>query len=81
MRHKQSSACCVVHGGIFRGVLFNPEDGDDVFLQNSGSLSLGYMALYRGRQIRGTRLPWHLNFQIQIHGFLACIFKKIYDGS
>jgi hypothetical protein len=35
-------AFCLLHVGL----VFNPEDGGDTFLQNSGWLSTDYMALY-----------------------------------
>jgi hypothetical protein len=27
---------CLLHAGFFLGLLFNPEDGDDIFLRNIG---------------------------------------------
>jgi hypothetical protein len=35
--------------GLFFGLLFNPEDGGDIFLRNFGSFSTDYIALYPRR--------------------------------
>jgi hypothetical protein len=37
-------------GGFLLGLLLNPEDGGDIFLQNVGCLSTDYTALYPKRQ-------------------------------
>jgi hypothetical protein len=39
-------ACCPLHAGFLLSLLFSPEDGSDVILQNIGSLSVEYTALY-----------------------------------
>jgi hypothetical protein len=31
-----SSACCLLHAGFLLGLLYNTEDGGDVFLRNIG---------------------------------------------
>jgi hypothetical protein len=41
---KQSSA------GVFLGLFFEPEDGGDTFLRNSGLLSTDHMVLYSRRR-------------------------------
>jgi hypothetical protein len=33
---KQRSACCLLHPGFLLALLFNPEDGDDIFLRTVG---------------------------------------------
>jgi hypothetical protein len=38
------SSCCLLLTGFFLGLLFNPEDGGDIFLENV-KLSLDYTAL------------------------------------
>jgi hypothetical protein len=40
------SSHCLLHGGFLLGLLFNPEDGDDIFLQNVDLLSMDYMVLH-----------------------------------
>jgi hypothetical protein len=35
---KQSSNCCLRHAGFLLGLLFNPEDGHDMYLWNFGRL-------------------------------------------
>jgi hypothetical protein len=39
-------ACFLLHPGFLLGLLFSPEDGGDMFLQNFGLLSAGYKVLY-----------------------------------
>jgi hypothetical protein len=34
------------HTGFLLGILFDPDDGGDIFLQNVGRLSTDYMTLY-----------------------------------
>jgi hypothetical protein len=36
---------CQLHAGFLLGLLFNPEDGGNMFLQNAGSLSVDYTVL------------------------------------
>jgi hypothetical protein len=38
------------HDGFLLGLYFDPEDGGDMFLENIGSLSVEYTALYSRRQ-------------------------------
>jgi hypothetical protein len=40
-----SSACCLLHAGFFLGLLFNSEDGRDMFLHNISWLSADYTML------------------------------------
>jgi hypothetical protein len=40
----------LLHAGFLSGLLFDPEDGGDIFLRNVGWLSTDYMALYPRRQ-------------------------------
>jgi hypothetical protein len=48
--HLQGFACCLLHASFLLGLLFNHEDGGDMFLRNIGWLSTDYAALYpRGR--------------------------------
>jgi hypothetical protein len=35
----------MLHAGFLLGLLFNPEDGSDMFFRNVCGLSTGYMAL------------------------------------
>jgi hypothetical protein len=48
--HIWSSACYLFHSGVLIGLLFNPENGDDMFLRNLGWRSVVYIALYPRRQ-------------------------------
>jgi hypothetical protein len=45
-RKLASSVCYLLHAGFMLGVLFDPEDGGDIFLRNVGRLSTDYTALY-----------------------------------
>jgi hypothetical protein len=45
-----SQASCLLHAGLLRDIFFDPEDGDNQFLRNVGSLPPDYMDLYRRRQ-------------------------------
>jgi hypothetical protein len=36
----------LLHASLLPGLLFNPEDGGDIFLSNLCRLSMDYMALY-----------------------------------
>jgi hypothetical protein len=36
MVEEQSLACCLLFAGFLFGLLINPEDGDDIFLWNTG---------------------------------------------
>jgi hypothetical protein len=38
------SACYLLHAGVLLGLFFNPEGGGDMFFQNVGCLSMGYMS-------------------------------------
>jgi hypothetical protein len=40
-----AKACCRLHIGLLLGLLFNPEDGSDLFLWNAGSLLTDHNAL------------------------------------
>jgi hypothetical protein len=42
VKEKHVTACCQLHGGFLRGLLFDPEDGSDMFLQNVSWLWLDY---------------------------------------
>jgi hypothetical protein len=44
----QHEACSKadVHGGFLLGLLFYPENGDNMFFQNVGSFSTDYTSLY-----------------------------------
>jgi hypothetical protein len=37
-----SSACCLLRAGFLLDILFNPEDGGDVFFRSICSFSQGY---------------------------------------
>jgi hypothetical protein len=41
-----AKACCWLHTGFLPGLLFNPDDGSDIFLWSAGSLSTDHIALY-----------------------------------
>jgi hypothetical protein len=43
------SACCLLHAGFFLCLLFDPEDGDDMFSE-TGLILLDYATLYSKRQ-------------------------------
>jgi hypothetical protein len=43
------SACFLLHGGFFLGLLFNPEDGGSMFLKNVALFAADYMSLYPRR--------------------------------
>jgi hypothetical protein len=47
---KSSIFCCPLHAGSLLGLLFNPEDGDKMFLRNVSLLSMDYLALYPRRE-------------------------------
>jgi hypothetical protein len=40
------TAYCLLHAGFLLGILFNPEDGGDMFFRNVGWLSTDYIAIY-----------------------------------
>jgi hypothetical protein len=40
----------LLHAAFLLSLFFNPEDGDDTFLQNVSWLSMDYTVLYPGRQ-------------------------------
>jgi hypothetical protein len=39
----QSSACYLLYAGFLLGLLFDPDDGNDMFLRNVGSLPMDYI--------------------------------------
>jgi hypothetical protein len=47
--HNAGSACYLLHAGFMLGLIFDSEDGSDMFLQNVGQLSTHYTALYPRR--------------------------------
>jgi hypothetical protein len=46
----QSFACCLVQDNFFLHFRFNSEDGSDMFLENTRSLSTDYTAVHPRRQ-------------------------------
>jgi hypothetical protein len=48
--NRYCSAYYLFHSTFLLALFFNPEDGDDMFLQNVGWLSTAYMVLYPRRQ-------------------------------
>jgi hypothetical protein len=52
-----AEACCRLHISFFLGLLFNPEDGSDIFLWNAGSLSTDHIALYHRKQMSSLFVP------------------------
>jgi hypothetical protein len=44
-----NTACSLLHAGFLLDLLFSPEDGADMFVQNTGWLSPGYIILYPRR--------------------------------
>jgi hypothetical protein len=42
----ESSACYLLHAIFLRGLVFDPEDGGDMFLRNFGYILKDYMELY-----------------------------------
>jgi hypothetical protein len=44
--HRASSVCCLIQAGFLLGLLFDPEDGSDMFLRNVDRISPDYMTLY-----------------------------------
>jgi hypothetical protein len=48
--NQTGSACCLLHAGFLLGLLFDPENRDDMFLRNVGWLSTVYTALHPRRQ-------------------------------
>jgi hypothetical protein len=36
MQFYDQGNCCLLHAGFFLGLLFDPKNGDDMFLQNAG---------------------------------------------
>jgi hypothetical protein len=40
------TAYCLLHASFLLGILFNPEDGGDMFLRNVGWFSTDYIAIY-----------------------------------
>jgi hypothetical protein len=49
-KNKPSSASYLLHASFLLGLLFDLQDGADMFLQNTGWLSVNYMALYPRKQ-------------------------------
>jgi hypothetical protein len=45
IKQESSFASCLLHAGFLLGLLFRPEDQDNILLQNAGQLSMDYMAL------------------------------------
>jgi hypothetical protein len=46
MKKTASFARLLPHVGFMLGLIFNPEDGNDMFLRNVGCPSMDYTALY-----------------------------------
>jgi hypothetical protein len=42
-------ACYLLHAGFLLGIVFDPEDGGNIFPRNVGSFSTDYTALYPRR--------------------------------
>jgi hypothetical protein len=52
----QSQAFCLLHAGFLFCLIFNPEDGADILLRNTGWLSADYTTLYpEDRTVRNDR--------------------------
>jgi hypothetical protein len=47
------------HASILLSLFFDPEDGDNIFLQNVGWLSREYMALYPKSQYSFKNMEFH----------------------
>jgi hypothetical protein len=61
------SACCLLHAGFSLGLLFDPEDGGDMFVRNVDWHSLNYTALYPTRLNNlKLNLPDILQFSVPI---------------
>jgi hypothetical protein len=41
-----SRACCILHAGFLFGLIFSLEDEGDMFLHNTGGLSMDYTVIY-----------------------------------
>jgi hypothetical protein len=51
----------MLQAGFLLGLFFNPEEGSNMFLQNVGSLSTEYMALYLRSRLPGPcQIPRYL---------------------
>jgi hypothetical protein len=47
---QQGFTCWLLHADFLLGLLFDPEDGDAIFLRNVGLVSLDYKAIYLRRE-------------------------------
>jgi hypothetical protein len=48
---KHCSACCLLHAAFLFGLLFNPEDGGDMLLQNASWIAPEYTTLHSRKDI------------------------------
>jgi hypothetical protein len=51
MLQSSGSACCLLHAGFLLALIFDLEDGDNMFPRNVGWLSRDYTALYPRKQL------------------------------
>jgi hypothetical protein len=76
-KQRESRAMCATcsHSGFLLGLLFDPEDGGDIFLRNVGLISTDYTALYPRRQVCSMTTAVRTSNPTTFVTFVTTIFK------